>query len=84
MYYVDSEDQLNDYFLDPNRRISSAHLDVVCKIRQKGACRYIAGIPIDGGFYVCMKKSPAKDKIDTWADTEDFSAKGDNCEGLGE
>jgi len=83
MYYVDSKNQLNDYFLDPDRRIPSAHLDVVCKIRQKGACRYIAGVTAQGGFYVCMKKSPAKDRIDSWADTENFSAKADNCEGLG-
>ncbi len=72
MYYVDSEDQLNDYFLDPDRKIAAAHLDVVCKIRQKGACRYIAGIPTDGGFYVCMKKSPAKERIDLWANTDSF------------
>lgn len=84
MYYVDSEDQLNDYFLDPGRKIPSAHLDVICKIRQKEACRYIAGIPTYGGFYVCMKKSPAKETIDIWVNTENFSAKADNCEGLGE
>jgi len=84
MYYVDSENELNDYFLDPNRKISSAHLKAVCKFRQKGACRYISGVVVDGGIYVCMKKSPAKATIDMWSRTDKFSAKDDNCEGLGE
>jgi len=75
---------LNDYFLDPGRKIPSAHLGKVCKFEQKGACRYISGVTIDGGIFVCMKKSPAKSTIDMWARTENFSAKGDNCEGLGD
>ncbi len=84
-YHVDENDELNDYLLDPNRKISAAHLTVVCKMWQKEkTCRYISGVPTHGGFYVCMKKSPAKEKIDTWANTENFSAKADNCEGLGE
>ena len=84
MFYVDSEDQLNDYFLDPNRRIPKAHLQSVCKFRQEGCCRYISRIIIGDGPYVCMKKSPAKEQIDGWAKTDGFSAKADNCEGLGD
>jgi hypothetical protein len=84
MYFVDSKNELSEYFLDPKRRIPSAHLKSVCKIRQKGACRYISGIPIEGGFYICTKKTPAKEKIDLWSQSENFSAKADNCEGLGD
>ena len=83
MYYVDNEDELNDFFLDPNRRIPSAHLNSVCKIGKKEACRYISRIVVDGSPYVCMKKSPARGTIDMWARTKNFSAKSDNCEGLG-
>ena len=82
MYGVDFNNQLADYLLDPNRRISAAHLNVVCKMWQKNkTCRYIARVPTHGGFYACMKKSPAKEKID--ASVKNFSAKADNCEGLG-
>ena len=84
MYYVDSKDELNDYFLDPNRRIPEDHLKSVCKFRQKDACRYMSRIIIDNGPYICMKKSPAKNRIDEWVNNENFSAKSDNCEGLGE
>jgi len=84
-YHVDDKDELNEYLLDLDRRIPAAHLDVVCKIRQgENTCRYIAGVPTSGGFYACMKKSPAKNRIDEWTNSENFSAKADNCEGLGE
>jgi len=60
MYGVDFNNQLTEYLLDENRKIPKAHLDSVCKIEQKEkTCRYIALSKIG---YVCMKKSPAKDK----------------------
>ena len=81
MYGVDFNDQLSDYLLDEDRKISKAHLNGVCKIEQKEkTCRYIALSQIG---YVCMKKSPAKDKLDEMANSESMSARSDNCEGLG-
>ena len=81
MYGVDFNDQLSDYLLDENRKISKAHLNSVCKIEQKEkTCRYIALSQIG---YVCMKKSPAKDKLDEMANSNSMSALSDNCEGLG-
>lgn len=81
MYGVDFNDQLSDYLLDEDRKISKAHLNGVCKIEQKEkTCRYIALSQIG---YVCMKKSPAKDKLDEMASSESMSARSDNCEGLG-
>ena len=81
MYGVDFNNQLSDYLLDENRKISKAHLNGVCKIEQKEkTCRYIALSQIG---YVCMKKSPAKDKLDEMANNESMSAQADNCEGLG-
>ncbi len=81
MYGIDFNNQLADYLLDENRKISKAHLNSVCKIEQKKeTCRYISLSEIG---YVCMKKSPAKDKLDELADNESMSARSDNCEGLG-
>lgn len=81
MYGIDFNNQLSDYLLDENRKISKAHLESVCKIGQKEkACRYISLSKI--GF-VCMKKSPAKEKLDEMVDNEQMSARSDNCEGLG-
>lgn len=82
MYSIDFQNQLNDYLLDPNRKIPKIHLDTVCKIYQKeDTCRYISLSSIG---YVCMKKSPAKEKLDEWADAKNMSARADNCEGLGD
>jgi hypothetical protein len=82
MYSVDFQNQLNDYLLDDNRKISKAHLDAVCKIyRGDKTCRYIS---LSSLGHVCMKKSPAKEKLDEWAETKAMLARADNCEGLGE
>jgi len=81
MYGVDFNNQLSDYLLDENRKIPKAHLNSVCKIeQQEKTCRYIALSEI--GF-VCMKKSPAKNKLDEMVTKESISARSDNCEGLG-
>ncbi len=82
MYSIDFQNQLNDYLLDPSRKINKTHLNTVCKIYHKGdTCRYISLSTIG---YVCMKKSPAKEKIDEWVNTNSMSARADSCEGLGE
>jgi hypothetical protein len=81
MYGIDFNNQLGDYLLDENRKIPKAHLAAVCKIEQKEkCCRYISLSEIG---YVCMKKSPAKEKLDQLAKDEKMSASDDNCEGLG-
>jgi hypothetical protein len=81
MYGVDFNDQLGEYLLDEKRKIPKAHLASVCKIDQKEkTCRYIALSKIG---YVCMKKSPAKKKLDEMVETDNMIAQSDNCEGLG-
>jgi hypothetical protein len=81
MYAVDFNNQLNNYLLDEKRKISKAHLDAVCQIEQKEkTCRYIALSKIG---YVCMKKSPAKAKLDQLVKENNLIAQSDNCEGLG-
>ena len=71
---------MNDVFSE-KRKISKAHLDAVCKIEQKEkTCRYI-GLSKIG--YVCMKKSPVKDKLDEMVKERNMIARSDNCEGLG-
>lgn len=81
MYSVDFQGQLDDYLLDKGRKVPDAHLNSMCKKDQKGACRYICLSQI--GF-ICMKKSPAKNNIDKWANAKSMSATSDNCEGLGD
>ena len=82
MYSVDFKDELNDYLLDENRKITKAHLESVCKIYQKDkTCKYIS-LSVNG--YVCMKKSPMKDKLDELSKEKKMIAQSDNCEGLGE
>jgi len=82
MYGVDFNDQLGDYLLDENRKIPKAHLADVCKIEQKEkTCRYISLSKIG---YVCMKKSPAKNKLDDLVKEKNMVANADNCEGLGD
>ncbi len=81
MYGVDFNNQLGEYLLDEGRKINNAHLNSVCKIdQQKDTCRYISCSKI--GF-VCMKKSPAKEKLDDMARDGNMVARSDNCEGLG-
>jgi len=81
MYGVDFNNQLGEYLLDNGRKIPKAHLNSVCKMNQKEkTCRYIALSKIG---YVCMKKSPAKQKLDEMSNNESMSARSDNCEGLG-
>ena len=81
MYGIDFNNQLGEYLLDHNRKIPKAHLNGVCKIDQKEkTCRYISLSKIG---YVCMKKSPAKQKLDEMSDEGSMVARSDNCEGLG-
>jgi len=81
MYGVDFNNQLGEYLLDENRKIPKAHLNKVCFIGNKEkTCRYISLSKIG---YVCMKKSPAKDKLDKLSKDGNMIAQSDNCEGLG-
>ena len=81
MQAVDLQGQMNEYFFDPKRKIPKAHLNTVCKKHQKGACRYIS---LTGVGYVCVKHTPMKKVLDQKAIAGDMTARGDNCEGLGE
>lgn len=82
MYSVDFNNQLGEYLLDKKRKISKVHLQTVCKIeQQEKTCRYISLSEIG---YVCMKKSPVKEKLDKMVREKNMIAQADNCEGLGE
>ena len=82
MYVVDFNNQLVEYLLDEKRKIPKAHLNSVCKIEQgEETCRYIALSQIG---HVCMKKSPAKEKLDDLVKEDKMKARSDNCEGLGD
>jgi len=82
MYTVDFNNQLLEYLLDEKRKIPKAHLQTVCKIEQKEkTCRYIALSRIG---YICMKKSPIKQKLDEMVKEKNMIALADNCEGLGD
>jgi hypothetical protein len=81
MYGVDFHNQLGEYLLDEERKIPKAHLNSVCKIRMKEkTCRYISLSKIG---YVCMKNSPAKEKLDELVKTNNMIAKSDKCIRLG-
>lgn len=82
MYAVDFQNQLNDYLMDKKRKIPDSHLHSVCQIyKKKKTCRYIALSKIG---LVCMKKSPAKQKLDQMSKDKKMTALADNCEGLGD
>ncbi len=81
MYTVDFNNQLGEYLLDEERKISKAHLQAVCQVEKKEkTCRYI-GLSKNG--FVCMKKSPVKAKLDEMVREKNMIAAADNCEGLG-
>ena len=82
MFSIDFNNELNDYLQDEERKIPKAHLNSVCLIYQKEkTCCYVSLSPI--GF-VCMKNSPIQDKLKELVRDDKLTAKGDNCEGLGE
>lgn len=81
MNIIDSG-ELKSFFLDPDRKIPSAHAKNVCLLERKPeACRYASLLHF--GF-VCMKKSPLKNTLDQLVKDEKMIRRGDNCEGLGE
>lgn len=82
MHAVDFNGKMNDYILDPDRKISKAHLESVCKPgQQEKTCRYVGLGP--NGFF-CAKNTPMKSALDERAESEKSRARGDNCDGLGE
>jgi len=91
MIGIDLKEKLNDYILDEKRKIPKAHLDSVCKIHHGAeTCRYIF-LGMKG--FMCLKNSPIQEDIDrrvtlsingALPEAERMSARGDNCEGLGD
>ena len=80
MKMIDTNGDLGDYLLDPNRKISKSHLDKVCKIYKKEkTCRYI-GLSVNG--HVCMKNSPMDSTLLQLSMEGKISARSDNCEGM--
>lgn len=81
MNIVDEKGSLNKYFADPKIFVPKAHLEKVCKCKQRGVCRYL-GITING--FICAKNTPAKAHIDKAVLENKFTATADNCEGFGQ
>lgn len=82
MHAVDFDGKMNDYISDPERKISKAHLESVCRTgKQEKTCRYVGLGP--NGFF-CAKKTPIKSALDERAESGKSVARGDNCEGLGD
>ena len=82
MQAVDLNNEMNDFFGDEQRKIPQAHLDSVCKLKQgEKTCRYIS-LTVNG--FICTKKTPIKSMLDQRVLDNKMSAKGDNCEGLGQ
>ena len=82
MLGIQIDQELKSLMNSPARKIDFDTLQKVCKIRkgEKG-CRYIMFGPQG---YVCMKHTKIKKAIDSLCSQEKMTAKGDNCDGLGE
>jgi len=81
MKAINLKDKIDKYCNRQDLKIPKAHLETVCKIRQKkDTCKYICLLP-DG--YICVKKTDIKEAIDEAAKEKRIIALGDNCEGLG-
>ena len=82
MQAVDHDGAMNDYLTDEKRKIPEAHLHSICKLKQGcKTCRYIGLVPKLG--FVCAKKTPMKDMLDSRVSEGKMKAIADNCEGLG-
>ena len=81
MNLIDFKGEMGEYLLDEDRKIPKAHLNSICKIYKKNlSCRYIFLSP--NGF-VCVKRTPIKTTLDSMVSKQEVTARGDNCEGLG-
>jgi hypothetical protein len=81
MQGVDHREKLNEFVLDPRRKITKAHRDAVCKQSMgKETCRYI-GLAANGFF--CAKHTPMRAVLDQNVSEDKMKAQGDNCEGIG-
>ncbi len=82
MKAVDLQDRVGEFIFDKSRKITKAHLNSVCKIHQgEKTCRYIS-LGLKG--FACAKHTRMKPILDSFVDEQKISARGDNCEGLGE
>ena len=73
---------LKDVLDNRSLKIDTNHFNNICKIRQgEKTCRYIILGP--QGF-VCSKNTQLKQAIDQQCNKNQMTAKGDNCDGLGE
>lgn len=82
MKSIDLQGNLEEYFLDEDRKISDKHLHNICKIYQKDkTCRYIS-LSIKG--FICVKNTPMKKTLDKMVLERKITALGDNCKGIGE
>ena len=81
MQGVDHRGKLNEFVLDPRRKVTKAHCDSVCKLGAGiEACRYL-GLSAAGFF--CAKHTPMHQVLDQKVSENKMKAQGDNCEGIG-
>lgn len=81
MQGVDHRGKLNEFVLDPRRKVTNAHRKSVCKIEQgKDTCKYLG---LTAGGFFCAKHTPMRLVLDKNASEGKMKALGDNCEGVG-
>jgi len=82
MKAIDLKKDLNKYLLDKERHISDDKMKNVCLIANGSkACKYIMMFKKNG--FVCAKRTPMSEVLDSMANKNEITAKSDNCEGLG-
>lgn len=82
MQAIDHKGRLALILLDPARKIPESHLTTTCKKGQGHfTCRYIA---LAANGFVCVKNSSLAVSLDKQVGKNQFTAKGNNCEGLGQ
>ena len=81
MKAVDTRGNLDIYWEDKSRKISSDILSNVCLIYKKEkTCKYIILV---GSDYFCGKHTPMREVFDKLSLENKMLSKADNCEGLG-
>ena len=82
MIGIQQDLNLDAYIKDKTLNIDKNHLQNMCKKNQgEKTCRYIM---LSNNGYVCVKNTAMKKSIDILCDKEQMTARGDNCDGLGD
>ena len=81
-FAIDANGNFGQFLVDPNRKIPLAHLESVCNPgKGQATCRYLCRGPKG---MVCAKHTSMRPHLDKFALEGTMTARGDNCDGLGE